>query len=130
MSITDFSTTATQQVPYTTVTQDSIDKVFAPYLKNGYEPGGWTNWEAAFQVVEQANAAPGGTKADMVFFITDGDPTARNTATGTVTGLAEGDVDGPAPRGRGSRPGQGAGLARHRDGRGRGGHRRERARGD
>ena len=97
VSITDFSTTATQQVPYTTVTQDSIDKVFAPYLKNDYVPGGWTNWEAAFQVVYQANATPGGTKADMVFFITDGDPTARNKATGTVTGLPEGDVTALRP---------------------------------
>ena len=92
VSIVDFSTTARQQVPYTTVTQDSITKVFVPYLKNGYAPNGWTNWEAAFQVVKQANATRGGTKADMVFFITDGDPTAHNTATGTVTGLTEGDA--------------------------------------
>jgi uncharacterized repeat protein (TIGR01451 family) len=92
VSIVDFSTTAAQQVPYTTVTADSIADVFAPYLKNGYVPNGWTNWEAAFQVVKQANARPGGPKADTVFFITDGDPTAHNTATGTVTGLTGGDV--------------------------------------
>ena len=92
VSIVDFSTTAKQQVPYTAVTQDSITKIFAPYLKTGYVPNGWTNWEAAFQVVKQANAVPHGTKADMVFFITDGDPTAHNTATGTVTGLPEGDA--------------------------------------
>jgi uncharacterized repeat protein (TIGR01451 family) len=92
VSIVDFSTTARQQVPYTTVTQDSIAQVFAPYLKNGYVPNGWTNWEAAFQVVKQANATPGGPTADTVFFITDGDPTAHNTPTGTVTGLTEGDA--------------------------------------
>ena len=43
-------------------------------------------------MVKQANAVPHGTKADMVFFITDGDPTAHNTPTGTVTGLPEGDA--------------------------------------
>ena len=63
VSVVDVSTTATQQVPYTTVTEDSIAKVFAPYLENGYVPNGWTNWEAAFRVVKQPNERPGGPKA-------------------------------------------------------------------
>ncbi len=93
VSIVDFSTSAAQPVPYTTVTASSIDSVFAPYLKNGYKPSGWTNWEAAFQKVRQANAVVGGTKADLVLFITDGDPTAYNRAGGSpVTGVVEGDV--------------------------------------
>jgi uncharacterized repeat protein (TIGR01451 family) len=92
VSIIDFSTTATRQVKYTTVTLDSIANVFNPYLENGYDPGGWTNWEAAFQEVRTANTQ--GTVADLVVFMTDGDPTARNTNSGgTVTNLVEGDVE-------------------------------------
>ena len=93
VSIVDFSTSAAQPVPYTTVTDSAIANVFDPYLRNGYKPSGWTNWEAAFQKVRQANAVPGGTLADLVIFITDGDPTAYNRATGSpVTGLTPGDV--------------------------------------
>ncbi len=96
VSITDFSTTAAQQVGYTTVTRDSIDSTFEPYLKNRYNPSGWTNWEDAFQKVAAANAA--GPVADLVVFITDGDPTARNNPPGNpVTGLTEGDVTAMRP---------------------------------
>ncbi len=95
VSITDFSTTATQQVGYTTVTQDSIGSTFEPYLTNDYNPNGWTNWEDAFTKVAAANAA--GPVADLVVFITDGDPTARNTATGQQTNLTEGAVAAMRP---------------------------------
>ena len=62
---------------YTTVTAESIvdGGVFDNYLDNGYKPNGWTNWEAAFQKVGEANGGP--TLADLVVFMTDGDPTAR-----------------------------------------------------
>ena len=56
MSIVDFSSSAAQPVPYTQVTQTSIDTTFNPYLANGYNPNGYTNWEAAFQKVREANA--------------------------------------------------------------------------
>jgi von Willebrand factor type A domain len=93
VSIVDFSTTAAQPVPYTTVTETTIGNVFAPYLRNGYRPSGWTNWEAACQRVQSANAAIGGPRADLVLFMTDGDPTAydrpgRRPATGLVPGDA------------------------------------------
>ena len=80
VSITDFSTTAAQQVPYTTVTPTRITTSSSPISSNGYKPSGWTNWEAAFQKVGEANTE--GTQADLVVFITDGDPTARNNPTG------------------------------------------------
>ena len=97
VSIIDFSTTAAQQVKYTTVTPDSITNVFNPYLRDGYRPSGWTNWEAAFQKVHQANKE-GGTLADLVVFMTDGDPTAHNNAGGSpTTGLTEGDVTAMRP---------------------------------
>jgi uncharacterized repeat protein (TIGR01451 family) len=88
VSIVDFSTTAARPVPYTTVTDGTIASTFEPYLANGYKPSGWTNWEDAFTKVREANTQ--GTVADLVVFITDGDPTARNTETGQETGLVEG----------------------------------------
>jgi uncharacterized repeat protein (TIGR01451 family) len=95
VSIVDFSSTAARPVGYTTVTPASIANTFNPYLVNGYKPSGYTNWEAAFQKVREANTQ--GPLADLVVFITDGDPTARNAATGTQTGLPEGDVTAMRP---------------------------------
>ncbi|HEY7632899.1 MAG TPA: VWA domain-containing protein [Thermoleophilaceae bacterium] len=95
VSIVDFSSTAARPVGYTTVTPETIASTFDPYLANGYKPSGYTNWEAAFQKVREANTQ--GTLADLVVFITDGDPTARNTATGVQTGLTEGDVTAMRP---------------------------------
>jgi uncharacterized repeat protein (TIGR01451 family) len=96
VSIVDFSTTAAQPVPYTTVTAATIASTFNPYLDTGYRPNGWTNWEAAFEKVRQSNDV--GLKADLVVFITDGDPTAHNRAGSTpVTGLTEGDVTAMRP---------------------------------
>ena len=97
VSIIDFSTSAARPILYTTVTADSIAQTFIPYIDNtnpggpGYNPSGWTNWEAAFDEVGEANGQ--GTKADLVVFMTDGDPTARNKdGGGEITGLTEGDV--------------------------------------
>ena len=96
VAITDFSTTAEEQVRYTTVTADSIMNTFQPYLTNDYKPSGWTNWEDAFKTVKEANAAK--PVADLVVFITDGDPTARNDPPhAPVTGLTEGDVTAMRP---------------------------------
>ena len=96
VSITDFSSTAAQQVPYTTVTPQTIAGVFETYLTQVYRPSGWTNWQAAFSEVKKANASQ--PLADLVVFITDGDPTARTNANGSVTtGLREGDVTAMRP---------------------------------
>jgi uncharacterized repeat protein (TIGR01451 family) len=95
VSIVDFSTTAGRPVGYTTVTAATIASVFEPYLKTGYQPNGYTNWEAAFQKVREANTQ--GTLADLVVFVTDGDPTARNTATGTQTFLVAGTAAAMRP---------------------------------
>ena len=91
VSIIDFSTTAAQRVPYTTVTDATIADVFEPYLRNGYRPDGYTNWEAAFQKTREANTE--GTLADLVVFITDGDPSARNNPPHSpIANLTPGDV--------------------------------------
>jgi uncharacterized repeat protein (TIGR01451 family) len=112
VSIIDFSTTAAWPVGYHVVTgsvgadgsnpSGTIKDYFEPYLKNNYNPGGWTNWEDAFKQVAFANAddpglpAPDDPVADLVVFMTDGDPTARNLdppATGTKTGVVEGEAE-------------------------------------
>jgi uncharacterized repeat protein (TIGR01451 family) len=92
VSIVDFSTRAQRPVGYTTVTDQSMASTFNPYLEDGYDPSGWTNWEDAFHEVKVANDE--GPVADLVVFVTDGDPTARNTDSGgVVDGLPEGDVE-------------------------------------
>jgi uncharacterized repeat protein (TIGR01451 family) len=92
VSIVDFSTRAQRPVDYTTVTDETMASVFNPYINNGYDPGGWTNWEDAFHEVKVAN--DDGPVADLVVFMTDGDPTARNTNSGGVVDeLTEGEVE-------------------------------------
>ena len=62
---------------YNNVTQTWVDGQLASYLTNDYSPQNWTNWQDALQkVLDQANP-------DLVVFITDGDPTARNPAPDT-----------------------------------------------
>ena len=56
VAIVDFSSSAANPVPYTTVTAASIANTFEPYLKNQYNPSGYTNWQAAFKEVETVNA--------------------------------------------------------------------------
>ena len=104
VSIVDFSTRADWPVSYEWVTgkvapdgtggTGTIGSHFEPYLKNEYAPEGWTNWEDAFHQVKVANDAQGGPEADLVVFVTDGDPTAHNTDSGgVVTNLVEGQVE-------------------------------------
>jgi uncharacterized repeat protein (TIGR01451 family) len=90
-----FSTSAKEEIPYTTVDSTSIASTFNPYIDNtrpggGYNPNGWTNWEDAFKVAKETNAK--GPVANMVVFITDGDPTARNGDKGPVDDLVEGEA--------------------------------------
>ncbi len=62
---------------YNAVTQSWVNTQLTPYLTNNYSPGDWTNWQDALQkVLDQANP-------DLVVYITDGDPTARNPAPDT-----------------------------------------------
>jgi uncharacterized repeat protein (TIGR01451 family) len=95
VAVIDFSTTAKLQIDYAAVTPEWIATTFNPYIDNkrpdGYDPSGWTNWEDAFRVSKQTNA--NGVVADLVVFITDGDPTARLRSNGqAVTDLTEGEA--------------------------------------
>src|SRR5262249_22716512 len=85
VAIIDFSTDAQMQVPYTAVTPDSISNVFDPYLVNKYKPSGSTNWQAAFQQVKAANAQKDPV-ADLVVFMTDGDPNRSTAGSARVDG--------------------------------------------
>jgi hypothetical protein len=95
VSIVDFSSSAARPVPYTTVTAETIANTFNPYLATGYKPNGYTNWEAAFGEVRAANDLK--PLADLVVFITDGDPTARNKTGGGYETVPEGDVRAMRP---------------------------------
>ncbi len=62
---------------YNPVNQNWVDTQLTPYLNNSYSPADWTNWQDALQkVLDQ-------TKPDLVVYITDGDPTARNPSPDT-----------------------------------------------
>jgi uncharacterized repeat protein (TIGR01451 family) len=91
LAVLDFSTTArTRQLgtppqTYNTVTQSFASGPFASYINNTYNPSGYTNWQDALQSLNSLNPKP-----EFVVFVTDGDPTARNTATGAETGFPDG----------------------------------------
>jgi hypothetical protein len=105
VSIVEFNSRARHVIGYTTVTGASLAGVFDPYIdatggpgQPRYDPGAypgnerWTNWDDAFEKVHEANHA--GPVADLVVFITDGDPTAYDRDNGTpVVGLVDGDVE-------------------------------------
>jgi uncharacterized repeat protein (TIGR01451 family) len=106
VSIIEFNDRARRPVGYTTVTDDTIREVFNPYL--GPTPGrpadqvfdprnpvvNATNWQDAFLEVSRANDSAQEPNADLVLFMTDGDPTAYiNDAGNAVTGLTFGHVE-------------------------------------
>jgi uncharacterized repeat protein (TIGR01451 family) len=106
ISIIEFNTRARAVVAtvvggnaaYQTVSSDWITNSFDPYITDqlnepndqgtGYDPGNyssaeqWTNWEDAFTNTHALNQRV--SAADLVVFITDGDPTAYNTPTGPI----------------------------------------------
>ena len=93
VAIVDFDETATLAVPYNLVTTANIDGVFDKYL-DSYNANGVTNWEDAFKRAVEANAKSGGPVADLVMFITDGDPNTVNKAGGGTERLTpDGNVE-------------------------------------
>jgi uncharacterized repeat protein (TIGR01451 family) len=58
------------------VDADTIKSVFDKYLDTGYSPNGWTNWQDA--LIKSKDTSGDGPHADLVVFVTDGDPTAFN----------------------------------------------------
>jgi len=82
----EFSTTASNPIPMTAVTSGpggTLQTVFAPYLVNDYSPSGWTNWDDTLKEIRDLNASE---LADLVVYVTDGDPTAFNNPHPNDTG--------------------------------------------
>jgi hypothetical protein len=69
MGIVEFSNSASVGVPLTDVKQANFISNVNNYLNSQYNPSGGTNFEAALV------AARGIPRVDMIFFITDGNPT-------------------------------------------------------
>ena len=68
---------------YNNVTSAFASGPFASYINGQYDPSGWTNWQDAFVEVGFLSPMP-----ELVVFLTDGDPTARNP--GPDTGFPNG----------------------------------------
>ena len=98
VSIIDFSTSAARPISYTTVTADSISQTFNPYIDNtnpggpGYNPSGWTNWEAAFDEVGEGKRAGHQGRPRRLHDRRRPDRAQQGRRRGTITGLTEGDV--------------------------------------
>ena len=90
VAVVEFSTAAHLGVAYQTVTAETIASKFEPYLKNEYSPAGWTNWEDALLLSKKTSDAQ--PKADLVVFVTDGDPTAYNEGSGQKTNTSNTDA--------------------------------------
>jgi uncharacterized repeat protein (TIGR01451 family) len=99
VAITVFSRTS-RLAPfgYTLVNQTTINDVFTPYIDNAPGSGGYnpspstaaTNWQAGFNTVRQANES---RRAQLVVFVTDGDPNTYTTDSGGTTTGKDGNVD-------------------------------------
>ena len=87
MAAFKFSTTRNSSTiaPYQTVTQAFVNGTLTNYLNN-YNPSGYTNWDDGLLQVEQATAS---NKADLIIFLTDGNP--NRYGNGSVTGIQEGE---------------------------------------
>ena len=90
VAVVEFSTAAHLGVAYQTVTAETIASKFEPYLKNEYDPSGWTNWKDALLLSKKTS--DGQPKADLVVFVTDGDPTAYNEGSGQKTNTSNADA--------------------------------------
>ena len=75
-AVVDFADRAHIAIPYLGVTEQTLGSTFRPYLRDNYKPDGWTNWDDAFATTKRVS--DGNPKADLVLFVTDGDPTAYN----------------------------------------------------
>ena len=91
LAVVDFSSSA-ETVPlgtpaqvYNDVTDQFAAGPFNSYINGKYNPGGYTNWQDALLEVNGLDPKP-----EFVVLVTDGDPTARNTATGAETGFPDG----------------------------------------
>ena len=77
MSLISFSNTATSDIGLTDLTTQGVSDYKAAV--SGLSAGGGTNWDYALQLANEQAVDSG--RATFVIFVTDGDPTFRNTRT-------------------------------------------------
>ena len=106
LAVIEFGSSAKRVFGYTTVTSGAsgtLTTTFNPYFDgtaagDKYDApsqlGQWTNWEDALKKVKELNTQSG--VAPLVVFVTDGDPTAINTANGVQTNVANSTALAPA----------------------------------
>jgi hypothetical protein len=85
-AVTAFSTTARDGVvPYQEVTSDNLS-TFTNWINNRYRPNGATNWQDGLLQVNRVSTQFGVAPADLVVFVTDGDPNRYNEGAGIGNG--------------------------------------------
>jgi uncharacterized repeat protein (TIGR01451 family) len=106
LAVIEFGSSAKRVFGYTAVTSGAggtLATTFNPYFDGTAagdqynapsQLGQWTNWEDALKKVKELNTQSG--VAPLVVFVTDGDPTAINTATGVQTNVANNTALAPA----------------------------------
>lgn len=82
VALVEFNSTARYAIDYTPITSGAdgaLENVFRPYLDHNFDPPEsplwYTNWNDAMKQVALGNESH---RADLVVFVTDGDPTAFN----------------------------------------------------
>lgn len=105
LAVIEFGSSAKRVFGYTNVTSGAggtLATTFNPYFNGSaagdkYDSpsqlGQWTNWEDALEEVKLLNTQ---SVAPLVVFVTDGDPTARNTTGGVQTGVSNATALTPA----------------------------------
>ena len=108
LAVIEFGSSAKRVFGYTPVTagpSGTLQTTFRPYFDGTATPpadvynspsqlGQWTNWQDALDEVAALNTESG--VAPLVVFVTDGDPTAINTANGVQTNVASATAVIPA----------------------------------
>ncbi|MBZ2199649.1 DUF7507 domain-containing protein [Occultella gossypii] len=104
MAVSEFSTvarlplTGAAQRTYTTVTDATIASTFEPYIANGFQPQGSTNWEDALRMGRHFLPRQSAAVPHLTVFITDGDPNraigagVTSTQYETVVPLSDGQT--------------------------------------
>src|SRR3954447_24710409 len=89
IAVSEFSTVANLPLSgaarntYTVVTDATRASTFGPYIANGYQPSGSTNWEDGLRMGRYFLERPSAQQPHLTVFITDGDPNEiiRNTVS-------------------------------------------------
>ena len=88
LAVVEFDDTATKPIPSFIPITDPVPAQWTNYIDNEYgsnsfwSTGSWTNWQDALQKTTEIDTV---ANADLIVFITDGDPTAYGISPGSIT---------------------------------------------